>query len=189
MKRLCFLILSAALGGCFQHNANWYFDRGVEAADNAELAVALDYFRRADAIDPDNPSTAFNIGVCCLRMGDRFDEVQAWWSKAAELGSSEAAYRLGYCLHQGYGGEPDYEQAVHWFLRAAEQGHPVAQVMLGSCCIFGRGTEKSNEKALFWYGEAARQGDPDGKFFLEHARELVEYEQKTVNQSAVKIAR
>lgn len=58
------------------------------------------------------------------------DEKQAkeYLQKAAELGSAEAQYNLGYMYDKGMLGiKPDLEKAKFWYTKSANQGFPNAQ--------------------------------------------------------------
>ena len=96
------------------------------------------------------------------------DKVEAikWFRKAAELGSVEAQYALGYLYQEGLGVVKDYTEAVKWFRKAAEQGNMKAQLGLGSCYKLGAGVEKNDEEAVKWYRSAADQGNAQAQHNL-----------------------
>ena len=85
---------------------------------------------------------------------------------AAEQGSAQAQYRLGYRYWNGDGVERDERQAADWFDRAARQGLAPAQRMLGRCYEQGRGVERDARQAVAWYRGAATQGDPEAQYAL-----------------------
>ncbi|OLA49103.1 MAG: hypothetical protein BHW42_06955 [Oscillibacter sp. CAG:241_62_21] len=85
---------------------------------------------------------------------------------AAEQGSAQAQYRLGYRYWNGDGVERDERQAADWFDRAARQGLAPAQRMLGRCYEQGRGVERDARQAVAWYRWAATQGDPEAQYAL-----------------------
>ena len=85
---------------------------------------------------------------------------------AAEQGSAQAQYRLGYRYWNGDGVERDERQAADWFDRAARQGLAPAQRMLGRCYEQGRGVERDARQAVAWYRWAATQGAPEAQYAL-----------------------
>ena len=83
-------------------------------------------------------------------------EVRTWIHKAAELGSAEQQYWLGfdyeYCVE-------DEAEAVKWYRKAAERGYLDAQLSLGRIYDDGEGVAKDEAEAIKWYRKAAEQGN------------------------------
>ena len=83
-------------------------------------------------------------------------EVRTWIHKAAELGSAEQQYRLGfdyeYCVE-------DEAEAAKWYRKAAERGCLDAQLSLGRIYDDGKGVAKDETEAAKWYRKAAEQGN------------------------------
>ncbi len=83
-------------------------------------------------------------------------EVRTWIHKAAELGSAEQQYRLGFdyehCVE-------DEAEAVKWYRKAAERGYLDAQLSLGRIYDDGEGVAKDEAEAIKWYRKAAEQGN------------------------------
>ena len=61
-------------------------------------------------------------------------------------GDAEAQCRLGGCLHDGIGIEPDGAQAVKWYTAAGERGCATALYMLGLCHELGDGVEADRDE-------------------------------------------
>ena len=92
-----------------------------------------------------------------------------WIRKAAELGDSEAQYKLGLMYLDGQGVKKDETEAVRWLRKAAEQGQPDAQLRLGWMYKKGQGVVKDETEAVKWVRKAAEQGLPEAK---ENLRKL-----------------
>ena len=88
-----------------------------------------------------------------------YEEAAKWFRKAAEKGSAEGQYKLGYQYKKGEGLEKDYKQAAILFHEAAKKGYAKAQRHLGICYKDGEGIEKDLKLAAFWYRKAAEQGE------------------------------
>jgi hypothetical protein len=63
----------------------------------------------------------------------------AWLRKAAENGSAEAQYELGYAYSEGNGVPEDPQEAVRWYRLAAAGGSPLAQNNLAVSYLLGAG--------------------------------------------------
>ena len=61
-----------------------------------------------------------------------FDKAIEWYTKAADLGNSDAMKMIGnmYKLGSLYGGEDDLEKAIEWYQKAADLGNSDAQSYL-----------------------------------------------------------
>ncbi|WP_270539554.1 tetratricopeptide repeat protein [Bacteroides zhangwenhongii] len=74
--------------------------------------------------------------------------------KEANLGNSEAQYKMGKCL----GDKKEYTQAFEWYSKAAAQGFAPAAYIIGYYYENGMGVEKNTAKAFEWWSKAAAQG-------------------------------
>ncbi len=90
------------------------------------------------------------------------DDVEAarLYRAAAELGSAEGAFNLGYRLANGQGVAKNDAEAARWYQAAGEQGSAAAQNNLGFMYASGRGVARSDETAIAWYRKAAEQNYP-----------------------------
>ena len=61
-----------------------------------------------------------------------FDKAIEWYTKAADLGNTDAMKMIGYMYTLGslYGGEDDLEKAIEWYQKAADLGNADAQSYL-----------------------------------------------------------
>ncbi|KAF9974849.1 hypothetical protein BGZ73_001664 [Actinomortierella ambigua] len=90
-------------------------------------------------------------------------EAFKWYSRAADLGSTEAQFHTGDCFNYGRGTEKNYNLAAFWLQRAAEKGHLRAQNDLGWMYQNGFGVERDFNQAFMWYYQSATQGNASGQ--------------------------
>ena len=88
-------------------------------------------------------------------------EAVKWYHLAAEQGSGEAQYNLGYHYGAGEGVKQDHTEATKWYRLAAKQGFPEAQHNLGNKYINGEGIPQNRIRAYVWWSVAAAQGFTD----------------------------
>ncbi len=99
-----------------------------------------------DSVDPKTPEGKRHIEGIVITMlfhakrhsNTGGDAIRARWyyRQAAELGSAEAQYLLGWMCQNGEGGEKDPLEAVTWWEKAAAQGHSGAKFSLGKPAVF-----------------------------------------------------
>lgn len=77
---------------------------------------------------------------------------------AAEMGDTEAQFKLGYMYSNGQGVRPDHEEAVKWSRLAAEKGKGEAQYNLGYMYSTGQGVQQDHKEAVKWFRLASGQG-------------------------------
>lgn len=84
-----------------------------------------------------------------------------WFEDSAELGCSDAMYRVGMIYEIGeFGLEPNAEISFLWYLRAADAGNTEAYFYAGICCQEGVGIEPDFERAMKYYRFGENEGDP-----------------------------
>ena len=90
------------------------------------------------------------------------DDAEAiqWHRMAADQGSTEAQFSLGYIYANGRGVPQDYVEAAKWFRRAADRGDANAQISLGFMYANGQGVSRDFAEAANWYRRAAERGTP-----------------------------
>jgi TPR repeat protein len=96
-------------------------------------------------------------GVNAQKMG-KYGEAFQWFHIAADAGSAQGQYRVGYCYLTGQGVRLDEEKAAKWLRKGADQGDARSEFNLGSCYENGWGVLLSLEDAKKWYQAAAKQG-------------------------------
>ena len=116
-----------------------------------------------------------DIGSAMNKLGDTWYEGKPLLSKndraavkcyriAANLGNTNAAYSLGWCLRHGVGAAVDDVEAARWLKKAADLGNPHAAYSYGLCCEEGSGMEIPNlREAATYYRKAALAGHADAK--------------------------
>jgi TPR repeat protein len=83
-----------------------------------------------------------------------------WYRKAAEQGSADGQYQVGYMYSRGMIQNKNQADSVDFFLQAAEQGHHDAMAELGRMYAQGRpGVQCNAEKAEMWHLKLSESGD------------------------------
>src|SRR3974390_381074 len=103
--------------------------------------------RRLKPWGAQGPAALFQRGVELHDAGAYMEAFQVW-RRAAEGGSSEAAFRLGELYIKKQGVMYSIADAKDWYERAAEAGHIDAQLQLGKILLHG-GSAPLNA-ASFW---------------------------------------
>jgi TPR repeat protein len=104
-----------------------------------------------------------------FEMGNRFylgqkgaskdySTAQAWYRKAAAVGSAGAQGNLGLMYANGQGVDQDYAQALIWYRKAADQGLASAENNIGALYSRGQGVPQDYAQARIWFLKAADQG-------------------------------
>jgi len=97
------------------------------------------------------------------------------YTKAADLGHKDAAFRLGEAYEYGQLNCPkDPSLSVHFYTGAAEEGHPQAQMALCAWYMVGvEGVlEKDEGEAYEWARKAAEQNLPKAQYTLAYFTEM-----------------
>jgi hypothetical protein len=81
--------------------------------------------------------------------------------QAAELGSAEAQYNLGYYYQQGSEVSQNDSIANTWLIKSAKQGYKDAQFKMAYSYAVGRGIKKDYKQAFYWALQCAEQKDPE----------------------------
>jgi tetratricopeptide (TPR) repeat protein len=101
-------------------------DLGITLQRAGQLALALDAYQRAVTLDPADGFGFNNLGTALFAL-DRFDEAQAAFLRADELGHDPAwwpAANLGVL----YARQAQWQDAVTWYRRAITLGADQARV-------------------------------------------------------------
>ena len=112
-----------------------------------------------------------------LKQGNDYYEKQQFskavecYQQAAEAGSQEGQFNLGYALYNGEGIDKDYATAAMWFKRAARKGFAKAQYNLAYCYMYGRGVPIDYDKALRNLTDAANNGNKNAQLTLAECYE------------------
>ena len=98
-----------------------------------------------------------------LRSTEEVKDVELackWFSKAANLGKTNAHIKLGMIYYRGEGVEKDIQEAYQHFRRAADDGDSKAQYLVGWMKA-GNGLPPDRREAVRWLRKAAKQGHDD----------------------------
>lgn len=133
--------------------------------------------------EPESPSEeAFAAGLEAWEADNR-DAAAEHFRRAAELGNSEAGFRLATMYEHGHGVAASMNRAMEWYHRAADAGSEKAQFNLAHHYATGRNVEKDAGEAERWYRKSAEQNNPHAQKALglmrflgdgEVTRDLVE---------------
>lgn len=127
----------------------------------ANLPEAVEYYKLE--ADSGNYDAALKLGFIYSGAnppGRNYVEALVWFEKAANQGSIEAQYQLGYRLRWGGEGvQIDAEKAAEWMLLAADAEHIKAQFYAGWMFSNGFGCNQDYEKAASYYISASEGGD------------------------------
>ena len=148
-----------------------YFYHGV-LLDNRESLVHLGQMFEAGRpfYDPASDN---------VRMSERrTDKAFPLYMKAAEMGSTIAAYQAALLLRSGDGVKPDKGEAITLLEYAAVHQYGPARAVLGQMLYSGEGTKADRGAALAWLKRAAAAGNKDAEY---RANEL----QKLLTQSEI----
>jgi TPR repeat protein len=77
--------------------------------------------------------------------------------KDAELGSSNAQFRVGVAYSIGNESQRDYKKAYEWYKKAADQGHEMAMYNLSVMFLTGQGVEEDEKMGIMYLGMASRK--------------------------------
>ncbi|MBR1442123.1 MAG: sel1 repeat family protein, partial [Firmicutes bacterium] len=86
--------------------------------------------------------------------------------EAANMGSTDAAYRVAHMYCKGEGIGRDRKRAAKWYTVAADSGNIQACRELGDMYFYGRGVEISYDKAYKYFKEAADRNDEYSLYML-----------------------
>jgi len=115
------------------------------------LTFQASYSQTADELNQQSKS---------LLDSGKYKEAEPILRKAAELGSGEAQYNLGYMLQSGVLGEKNPKEAIEWFKKSSDNnfndGHYALMMAYGN----GEGVEQDSEKAFTYAMKCAGNNDP-----------------------------
>lgn len=117
------------------------------------------------ATEPAPSEAALAAGLEAREAGDG-QAAAEHFRRAAELGSSEAAFWLASMYEHGEGVGASMNKAMEWYRRAAEGGSERAQFNLAHHYATGRHVDKDAAEAARWYRESAEQNNPHAQFAL-----------------------
>ncbi len=162
-----------------QSGVDGYVSAQIEAQEKAGSGIVP--FRKPEQLSPSEAVDAY------YQLGWHFSDGSKppnypvaieWLKRAAEAGSAEAQYQLGYMYSTGEGVAKDDAAAAQWFGQAAANGMAAAQDYLGVIYGDGRGVAQDWVKSYMWLSLAAGQGLDQGKQDLPMAASHLTQDQK-----------
>lgn len=121
----------------------YLFEHDTEFDEDAKNAL---HRRIVQAAEQGNEHCIFFLGLLCGCEEDTL----AYFSRAAELGQTEAMFRMGH-YHRNM---EMHEKAARYFRQAADAGHSEAALYFAYCCEKGDGIPQDTELALEYYAQA-----------------------------------
>lgn len=100
---------------------------------------------------------ALSSGITAFES-KQFSRAAGLLAPLAELGNTEAQYRMAIMAQNGLGMLPNPLLAYTYMKRAAEAGMAIAQHGLAFMYMEGECTDQNPEKAVSWFKKAAEQG-------------------------------
>ncbi|KAJ6015294.1 hypothetical protein N7540_009885 [Penicillium herquei] len=135
----------------------------------------------ADSADAQYNSAPYELGLLHVKgFGDDVfaDESYAaqLFTKSAELGHAEAAYRLGDAYEHGgkLNCPKDPALSIHFYTAAAQKQHPLAMMALCAWYLVGAEPvlERDEDEAYEWAARAANLGLPKAQFAVGYFTEV-----------------
>lgn len=81
-----------------------------------------------------------------------------WYERGIQLGSSQAAYKLGYLYLDGSHLPQNCALAEKWLIQAAIEGDDCAQILLGVEYKSGKCLTQNNELSMHWFKKVVGKG-------------------------------
>ena len=150
-----------------------YYGLAMVAENEGDYETALEHYTKVAQEGTEQGYIAAAMGgigyIYAFNDGAEKDGAKAveWYTKAADLGHTDAMNSLGAMYAYGNGVEQDGTKAVEWYTKAADVGETSAMIGLGSMYAYGKGVEQDSEKAMEWYTKAADLGDTEAGEHLE----------------------
>ena len=146
--------------------------------------MALDYYRRAEAMNPDNVSLALTIGHVLLENGSTSEALQQYYKADLMNGAKHRAWRpIAWCSFL----LNDYERALDYYDRIAQDDTPSAQDLLNRGHVLL--CQGNTQEAIQTYRESLRLMDGNRQKFRQafkgDAVELRLHGVSTVDQSLI----
>ena len=132
----------------------------MKSSNGKECAEGLAWLRKAAL--GGMPEAAIGLAEYFEENDPR--ESFLWWSRAADMGASEAQWRMVELCRRGRGTTPSDTEALRWMKKLAEEGNLRAMSLVADCYENGRGCGQDYAEAKRWY---ERAGDRVGAERME----------------------
>lgn len=137
-----------------------------EEGTPSETVRAVEHPKPAEQKKIDPTADALTEGKAHLLGTTReldYDLAYLYLQKAADSGSIEALFYLGYMYEYGLSVRLDYQMAMSFFRKAADQGSAEAMNNIGFLYEFGHGVPADSRTAAEWYIKSADLGCSAGQ--------------------------
>ena len=138
---------------------------GQSSGDVATLAMA-ELRRRANLDDLPAMEEMAQRLIAGTGIAKDPDDRAGWMLRAAERGSTQAAFNIAVMYERGFAVPRDSARAVQWYRRAAEAGLAVARHNLALLLRDGKGVPRDGAQAVTLLRSAARQGMTASMYML-----------------------
>jgi TPR repeat protein len=156
--------------------AHWYSLAAAQGNPNGEYSLGICYLHGegieqnsalarkwvSSALMHGDGARSTNAMGLTYELGPQMDlrEALNWYSKAAEMGYSEAQYNVCRLTAQGLVSPDDYPRAIKWCSTLAEKGDAWGEYGLARIYEQGVGMPPDLKKAAEWYKKSAEHGNP-----------------------------
>lgn len=117
-----------------------------------------------DANNPLNSEYYYIVGDFYYNgQGTRqnYGEALKWFTRAANLGTGKAAYRIAEMHKNGQGVRKSTQSAIEWFAKAHDNYNKDAAYMIAQIYVKGDGIKPDMDEAQKWFVAAVRSGNED----------------------------
>ena len=141
--------------------------RGKEGSSVDLSEMAIDEVReRANADDVAAMEELARRLVQGVGVAKDQQAAAGWLLRAAQRGSSQAAFNVGVMYERGFVVERDSTKAIEWYRKAAEADVPMAKHNLALLLRDGKGAPRNTKEAVELLRSAAHQGMTASMFSL-----------------------
>ena len=102
---------------------------------------------------------AISIIGFLLNREKRYEEANAYFKKAAEMGDHHAIHNLGNAYIYARGMEQDVEKGILLWMKAASMGNPESMCAIGTCYLRGEVFKQNTNKAIEYLTRSAELGN------------------------------
>lgn len=151
-----------------QYELGEAYNNGVGVKEDKDQAA---YWYKM-ATDNGHASACNQLGVIYHNVKSDYVQAMYYLNKAAELGSEDALFNLGFMYETGHGTDIDFTKAESYYLKAIDKkDSDSARYRLGMMYYEGRdGIKKNKKKGEALLKESAKNGNEDAKKYLDERK-------------------
>ncbi|MGC6404714.1 MAG: tetratricopeptide repeat protein [Candidatus Comchoanobacterales bacterium] len=132
---------------------------------NKKLSIKATYEKKPDINTYVDNDAIFNQAMLYFE-GRHYKDAFIWFKKAAIQGDAPAQAELANMYFDGFGVEPNIDNAIEWYEKAANQDYLPAQLELANIYYIGDVVDLNYDDAFKWYQAAAKSNHPEAQYFL-----------------------